>query len=966
MFIQIIIICLSVKVKFHIVKLIDRFAHVKYNELIRKNAKTVHKEMEKMKLNQPYYIEPRSGENHIDLCGSWEFFGSDTVLENPDKSLFTYKTTLPKSLFHSLHECGVLPDPYVGTNSKLYSDVDEKIWYYRKTFTLNRPGFDGNAFLCFDGVAYYCRVWVNGNLIGDHEGMFGGPVCDVANFLDFNGENTLVVEVKACNYGVKDSFDPRNAKGENTQIVPWNLVRDAETSNGDFIVMGIWNKVRLELTEKLHISRPYMYTVKADEREAELFCEFEIADGTFDELRPFYGYNDHCYSYTRAYDNGLTGKTRKDVPDVEIEIIINEKDTGKQAYYSKQKVALTDFDKLGMDLNYRELQYFSKTIRISSPKLWYPVGLGEPYLYTAEIKMYSGEKLCDVQSFDIGIRTISARRTEGPKYRSRWEDFRFSVNGKDFFLMGINWMPIDYLYSVKPEEYEWCITLAKNAGIQMLRIWSGGGMPETDTFYSICDRLGIMVWQDHMIANMSDTHSYPQDILESQEAYNIYRTRNHPSLAIHCGGNEFNPYSTGNASSMFVLDRVIRTLDPSRIFHYTTADKGSAHIYRDMEPVWYRHIYKDLPFVGESGIHSFPSYRSLKKLVREEECTGTLPDLSSKEFGENFPELLNHFTEYHPSRVPRMMSRASQIDDVSKMSLEAMCEATQVQAYEFYTLMIQSMRENYPSCGGILPWVFKRHWTTVGIQVVDGMGQPGYPYYAVQNAYRSLGVCLCLDWSVIAPCEEIPLKVKLFNREEVNLDTASVVVTVFAPDMTVAAEFEHTVSGCESEFVFDSFKTPEAFTDKCFLISARVALGADIIARTVYFVKCTSALADGALYEKYRSAPAENLYFSNGPWLKPAICGAKHTGVDAVVIGEGKIGSYRYFDVRLHNTGDIAAYPVTLEPSDTACRFFTSDNFFMLYPDEVKNVRITCDGLENNSTDILVKGWNFDQSTAKC
>ena len=38
---------LSVKIKFHIVKLIDRFAHVKYNELIRKNAKTVHKEMEK-------------------------------------------------------------------------------------------------------------------------------------------------------------------------------------------------------------------------------------------------------------------------------------------------------------------------------------------------------------------------------------------------------------------------------------------------------------------------------------------------------------------------------------------------------------------------------------------------------------------------------------------------------------------------------------------------------------------------------------------------------------------------------------------------------------------------------------------------------------------------------------------------------------------------------------------------------
>lgn len=47
MFIQIIIICLSVKIKFHIVKFIDRFTHVKYNEFIRKYTKTLHKEMEK-------------------------------------------------------------------------------------------------------------------------------------------------------------------------------------------------------------------------------------------------------------------------------------------------------------------------------------------------------------------------------------------------------------------------------------------------------------------------------------------------------------------------------------------------------------------------------------------------------------------------------------------------------------------------------------------------------------------------------------------------------------------------------------------------------------------------------------------------------------------------------------------------------------------------------------------------------
>ncbi len=50
---------------------------------------------------------------------------------------------------------------------------------YRKKFALNSQGFDGNAFLCFDEIAFYSRLWVNGTLLGDHEGMFGGLCCDI-------------------------------------------------------------------------------------------------------------------------------------------------------------------------------------------------------------------------------------------------------------------------------------------------------------------------------------------------------------------------------------------------------------------------------------------------------------------------------------------------------------------------------------------------------------------------------------------------------------------------------------------------------------------------------------------------------------------------------------------------------------------------------------------------------------------
>ena len=100
-----------------------------------------------MKLNQPYYIEKRKGEAHICLDGEWEFCYTDEVTDEPCALEFVYKTKIPSSAYDSLFRAGVLPDPYVGTNSKLYHWVDEKVFYYRKKFMLDCESFEGNAFL---------------------------------------------------------------------------------------------------------------------------------------------------------------------------------------------------------------------------------------------------------------------------------------------------------------------------------------------------------------------------------------------------------------------------------------------------------------------------------------------------------------------------------------------------------------------------------------------------------------------------------------------------------------------------------------------------------------------------------------------------------------------------------------------------------------------------------------------------
>lgn len=901
-----------------------------------------------MKLCQPYYIEKR-GKGHINLNGQWEFCWEDDQTIDLQDVKFEYECNLPASVYHCLKNAGILPDPYYGKNSNQYYWVDEKVWYFRKKFAVNFINFSGNAFLCFDGVSYYSRVWLNGKLLGEHEGMFGGPCCDISEDLILGGSNEIIVEIKACNFGQKQGYDFWNHQGKNTAVVPWNIVRDNSTSNGDFIVLGIWNDIRIELVPKMHLSRPYMVTECIADDEAKINFEAEIADGSIKELRKFFGIGNNPYGYTRAYDSGNTGAVRNET--VNIEIII--KDNEEQVFYSNENVPLTDFAALGMDNNFLEMQFYKKEITISNPKLWYPNGMGDPFLYDVTVNLLFDNNLMDTHSFKYGIRSFTASYTKGNKYRTRWDKYLFSVNGKETFLKGMNWMPIDFLFDITPDRYEWCLNLVKNAGIQLLRVWNGGGMPETDTFYEICDRLGIMVWQDLFVANSDDNSNYPHDVLECQTAYNLYRIRNHSSLVILCGGNEFNPYTVGNAAVMFVMQRTVESLAPDRVYYYTTADQGSAHIYIDMEPVWYRHRYKQLPFLAESGIHSFPSFKTMKKFVDKAEIDKSVCDLASPTFKTDFPSLIEHMSEFIPERVPRMMARNSQITDLSKASLEDLCEASQVQVYEFYQLMIQSMQENFPICGGIMPWVFKRPWPTVGVQTVDGDDRPGYAYYAVLNSYKPVNVCWCQEWSVLAPQEEISLTVKTFNQNNEDLTEAEVSLTVFNPDLTVYKCFKRKyMPVCD----FGKIRIPIEFTDSCFLVSADINKNGKLLNRSIYFNKCTSELNYKELFKGARTAPTENMYFKNGPWLKASIMGAKQAVIDGEILQRGIEGKYQFADIIIKNISNTPAYPITLDVTDDNQRCFLNENFFLLMPGEEKKIRITCD--KGEIKEVKVDFWN--------
>ena len=911
-----------------------------------------------MNPNHPFYIDHHPFE--LSLDGEWGFTYLDTVSNEPWTLDYPYIAVLPASTYRCLERAGILPDPYFGKNSKLYEWVDKKNWYFTRKFMLEDIN-NKDIFLCFDGVGYFCRVWLNGILLCTHEGMFGGPIMEVGEHIRV-GENTLTVEIMPP--APDHKRNPLQDERADAQIVPWNLRRDACTSNGDFIVFGIWRSVRIEVVPKTHISRPYLFTRSINGNTAKLRLSVELADPQVRELDVL---PNGGTKYTFAYNNALDARTSG--KQVRVHLTITEKDTGCLAYTSDDTVDIWDKKYVCTNKKYRECQFFETDIEIENPRLWWPNQLGEPNLYTVILELYDEEELLDMLIFDTGIRTIEYLPSAGQRHRTRWDDFHFVINGRPIFLKGMNWMPVDFLLDISDEDYRWALDLAKNEGIQLLRVWSGGGIPEDDRFYYLCDELGMMVIQDSFIANQT-TEAWDREVLQSQVCQNLYRIRNHPSLVLHTGGNEIDPYAQNNDAAMWVISREIADLDPSRKFWRTSPDKGSTHIYRDMEPVWYRKIYGQLPFIGESGIHSFPNAKSLRQQMSREEYERPLSNIFSEEFTKKNPELHNHFTEFIPERIPRMMSRASMISDIRGITLPDLCEATQIASCEFYQIMANAMRENYPVCCGLLPWVFKRAWTTTAIQLVDGLGDPIAPYYYLKNAYAPLAVHLALREVTYAPGETIIPDIRLLCDDTREWRGLTVGCEIYSPSLEyVRREIfscDVTPEDYQKAFTGMPFTLPEDYTEKYFFLRVYAENNSGMLHQSVYWCKVLERMADEAFREQYRTSPQNNIDFDKGPWLKPQICALSKSEYTLTLLEKSTRydGAERRLNVKvkIENKGSLPIFPAKLDVLEDKTLFYADDNYFFLPAGTCRElsveIRVKDDSLRTVTLEL--SAWNAE------
>lgn len=175
------------------------------------------------------------------------------------------------------------------------------------------------------------------------------------------------------------------------------------------------------------------------------------------------------------------------------------------------------------------------TVTLPDPQLWYPAGYGAQPLYTVTAKVrFEGEK-ADSVTRSTGLRTVELVREADAGGRG----FQLKINGLPIFMKGANIIPFDMFSTrVKPETMAGLLADAREANMNMVRIWGGGYYPP-DSFYDAADRLGLMVWQDFMFGGA--VTPYDRDFRENvriEAEEQVDRVQAHPSIVLWSGNNE--------------------------------------------------------------------------------------------------------------------------------------------------------------------------------------------------------------------------------------------------------------------------------------------------------------------------------------------------------------------------------------------------------------------------------------------
>jgi len=454
--------------------------------------------------------------------------------------------TVPGNVRTDLLALGRIDDPFYGTNNEHSQWVDARDWWYVRPLDVGLEEGE-RAFLCFEGIDYISAVYLDHTMLGRHEGMFSRQIYEITDLTRAAGSQ-IAVRIWGSNSLPRrqlawweklwsrlatalprgqEAFPDRTATLKCQMGFGWDFAPRIRT-------MGLWDEVSLIVTRPVFV-RDIFIRASLQGDQAHLRVDATLDSDELQELVAE-------VQWTHRGDPANLGGARR------FHLTL---DRGPQI---------------------KELEF-----AMENPHLWQPWDRGEPQMYDLELRIIREGQVLDSLKQSFGLRTVEMAPNPYAPAGSR--DWTLVVNGQREFIRGANWVPADALPGrLRSDDYQTLVGMARETGVNLLRVW-GGGLREKRAFYDLCDREGIMVWQEFPLSYLPLGH-FPRDDrfrnLAAREARSIVRQlRNHPSLVMWCGGNEFS--YRRNRKLVDTLEAVVEEEDGTRPFHATSPGRGDSH-----------------------------------------------------------------------------------------------------------------------------------------------------------------------------------------------------------------------------------------------------------------------------------------------------------------------------------------------------------------------------------------------------
>lgn len=874
-------------------------------------AVTQNSKIESEKAAFSIYDQPLSSipDGSILLRNNWKVISSEvhkdfgSALSSKETDTKSWATTsIPATVLTALVRNGYYPNPYIGLNNMRIPDSNDeynkeydllkyshikgknpwiKPYWFRTEFDINEIPSDKFVWLTFNEINYRAEVWLNGKQLADTSAMVG-----MERQFRFNinssvkkGKNILAVLIYPLDYTGKPAIEPLKPfsdpgtnmadgmTGKNYSkwdVLGWDwqpAVRDRD--------MGITEDVFVSFTDAIELKDLYIAT------------DLNLPDTSSAAIKIAFDLVNHS---SKFYEGKLKASFELG-PE-----IISFEEAFRLAPNETKSVFWNPADK--------------KELLFKNPKLWWPVGYGNPNLYKFKLEASASNGINSGITSNVGIRELETYI--GPKERV------YKINGKEIYLRGGNWV-IDMMLNWTAQRYEHEILLTRNANLNILRIWGPTGVPPK-VFYDYADKYGMLLWQDFLNdywGTFRNTPGFQPDInlFEKATIEVVKKYRNHPSLIIWCGGNE-----GVNPRESLITGQILPKYDPWSSRHYLKQSDGDGlhggGPYRSHYPKEYYTHFKLNGFSSEIGSNGIPVFESIVKFM---------PELA-KNFQEGrFP--IDGVWAYHDANDwpdPNDSRKFTFFDNIIRDSYGApmsndiigykdYINKCQLVNYDINRASIEAINSQlWNNASGLILWKSNSSWPSMVWQVYDWYLQSHAGYYGTKIAGEPVHIQL----------HRINNTLSVWNSLYKDIDSAQCSAVLYDSKL---------------QKIWNSEQYASLKANTITALSLQVPLGEELL-----FLKL-------AVKNKTGKILSENFY-----WLHTK---EDYTGLEKLEETTLEVKSRIertnekfIFYITLKNTGKNLAFmnALALQGKDSEMEIlptYWSDNYFSLLPGESKTVK---------------------------